>query len=522
MLLTVPFCKASFSLLHAVLANSSRFVQAQPVNSIHTDMRLLLILFVALFVFTGVRSQHHHFFYIQSDQQQLFYVKIGTEVMSSSTGGFLIIPKLKDSAFDMIIGFPKDLYPEYRFRITRVNKDKGLALKNFAEKGWGLFDLQTLEITMGEKIIKVEAPKEVIPPPLTNDAFTAILATVIDDPGLMATQLVLTEPAVSMAVHSTIAEKEKVPENQSTEKVVSGPPIVQQEIKAEVITPVQEAIKPTTEKPLPSAKKNKATNSDILLVTAEKKETKGTVDSVGKGEMAKDATTIKQVSHIDSVHVSVPGKNESGSPVLYTKVRKVSEAFHDSVLEMVFIDQAESGKADTIRVVLEKGVTVMAPALKPVVSASTVDVPAVVTQKTGPESGKDAAVAVPENTIAVSAKKTDTTLMVSRNNTRTACSKLAEEKDVTGLRRKMVGLKDEDDMVAVALKDFKQKCFTTAQVKNMSFVFVRDEGRYKLLDAAYPYVYDPDNFTDLESLLSDPYFVHRFRALLKFPVSKVP
>jgi hypothetical protein len=86
----------------------------------------------------------------------------------------------------------------------------------------------------------------------------------------------------------------------------------------------------------------------------------------------------------------------------------------------------------------------------------------------------------------------------------------------------MVGLKDEDDMVAVALKDFKQKCFTTEQVKDVSFVFIRDEGRYKLLDAAYPYVYDPDNFTALESLLSDPYFIHRFRAFIKSPESKVP
>ena len=496
--------------------------KSEPVNLINTDMRLFLMLLVALSFFTGARSQHHHFFYIQSDQQQMFYVKIGSEVLSSSAGGFLIIPKLKDSAFDMIIGFPKDQFPEYRFRIARVNKDRGMALKNFAEKGWGLFDLQTLEITMGEKIIKAEAPKEVIPPPVTNDAFTAILATVIDDPGLMATQLVLKEPAASMTARNNIAEKENVPENQSIEKVVSGPPIVQPEKKAEVVTTEKDAIKSTAEKTVPSSKKNKAAGADIALAAAGKKETNGTVDSVGKGEMEKGASTFRQESGIDSVLVSVPEKNVSGSTVLITKVRKVSEAYHDSVLEMVFIDQTETGKADTIRVVLERTVPVMAPAVKPVIPAGTVDVPAAAPQKTVLETGKDAAVALPENTIPVSAKKTDTTLMATRNNTRAACSKLAVEKDVTGLRRKMVGLKDEDDMVAVALKDFKQKCFTTEQVKNVSFVFVRDEGRYKLLDAAYPYVYDPDNFTALESLLSDPYFVHRFRALIKFPVSKLP
>lgn len=485
-------------------------------------MRLFLMLFIALSVCTGARSQHHHFFYIQSDQQQLFYVKIGSEVLSSSSAGFLIIPKLKDSAFDMIIGFPKDQFPEYRFKISRVNKDKGMALKNFAEKGWGLFDLQTLEIMMGEKIIKAEAPKEVIPQPVTSDAFTAILATVIDDPGLMATQLVLREPAAATAAHNALAVKEIVPENASMEKAAISPPIVQPEKKAEVVALDQDARKSAPEKPVPSAKKNKAAKTEVALAAADKNQTKGTVDSVGKVEMAKGASTVKQESGMDSAHVSVPGKIVPAAPVLITKVRKVSETFHDSVIEMIFIDQIETGKADTIRVVLERGVSVEPLTVKPEMPVSTVVLPPVTPQKTETETKKEAAVAVTENAVPALAKKADTTLTISRNNTRAACNKLALEKDVTGLRRRMVGLKDEDDMVAVALKDFKQKCFTTEQVKNVSFVFVRDEGRYKLLDAAYPYVYDPDNFTALESLLSDPYFIHRFRALIKVPVSKVP
>jgi Domain of unknown function (DUF4476) len=92
---------------------------------------------------------------------------------------------------------------------------------------------------------------------------------------------------------------------------------------------------------------------------------------------------------------------------------------------------------------------------------------------------------------------------------------------VTALRRRMVGLRDEDDMISLALKDFKQKCYTSDQVKTISFVFVREEGRYKLLDAAYPYVYDPDNYVVLESLLNEPYFIYRFKALIGMPANKL-
>ena len=90
---------------------SSKFVHSRKVLFNSYQMRLLLIFLSFLFIATGVRSQHHHFFYIQSDQQQPFYIKLGNEVMSSSSAGFLIIPKLKDSAFEMIVGFPNDQFP---------------------------------------------------------------------------------------------------------------------------------------------------------------------------------------------------------------------------------------------------------------------------------------------------------------------------------------------------------------------------------------------------------------------------
>jgi hypothetical protein len=485
-------------------------------------MRLFLILISALFIVSGARSQHHHFFYIQSDQQQLFYVKIGNEVLSASSGGFLIIPKLKDSAFDMIVGFPKNQFPEYRFRIAQVKKDRGMALKNFGEKGWGLFDFQTLEITMGEKISKPEPLAPKADPPVTSDAFTAILSTVIDDPGLMATPLVMKEPASSSIARNAVAIKEVTPEKQDASKTGislqnSGPEKKEALAVQELATVKQETEKPLTSTqrgdmpkagPPPSA--NKEMVNTAVIVAADKGANKLDDAPVGKTP-GTDTVLQKATSNtVSEVHVGLP------------KISKLSEQVHDSGLVLVYTDQSVSGKVDTITVLLDK--EKMQPAGP--VKSQTLIVPAVsvpdTLRKSDQKIAQESVTLLMETKDVETSGKTDTTSTINRKNFRLSCSKTALEKDVTGLRRRMVGLKDEDDMVALALKDFKLKCYTTEQVKHVSFVFVRDEGRYKLLDAAYPYVYDPDNFTSLESLLSDPYFIHRFRALVTRPADKVP
>lgn len=73
----------------------------------------------------------------------------------------------------------------------------------------------------------------------------------------------------------------------------------------------------------------------------------------------------------------------------------------------------------------------------------------------------------------------------------------------------------DDDMVAAARKVFKTKCFTTEQVKNLAVLFLKDEGRYKFFDAAYPFVSDSYNFPELEHQLSDEYFITRFKAMVR-------
>lgn len=97
----------------------------------------------------------------------------------------------------------------------------------------------------------------------------------------------------------------------------------------------------------------------------------------------------------------------------------------------------------------------------------------------------------------------------------TKCSLLASQDDFLKLRKKMAAEKDDDAMIAVARKQFRSRCFATEQVKNLSVLFLTDEGRYKFFDAAYPYVHDTGYFGNLETLLADPYYRTRFRAMIR-------
>ena len=95
------------------------------------------------------------------------------------------------------------------------------------------------------------------------------------------------------------------------------------------------------------------------------------------------------------------------------------------------------------------------------------------------------------------------------------CKQMATEEDFLKSRKKMTAEDTDDEMVTVAKKLFKQKCYSTEQIKNLSVLFLKDEGKYKLFDAAYPYVYDTQNFKILETQLTDQYYISRFKAMIR-------
>ena len=78
----------------------------------------------------------------------------------------------------------------------------------------------------------------------------------------------------------------------------------------------------------------------------------------------------------------------------------------------------------------------------------------------------------------------------------------------------MAAKTSDDGMVSEAKKLFKNKCFTTDQIKNLGSLFLTSAGKYQFFDAAYLHVTDRDQFASLQSEITDAYYLKRFKALV--------
>ncbi len=116
-----------------------------------------------------------------------------------------------------------------------------------------------------------------------------------------------------------------------------------------------------------------------------------------------------------------------------------------------------------------------------------------------------------KDTVALKPVVVETKPVTHRN----VCKETATDKDFLALRKKMAAETDDDDMVDEARKYFKNKCFTTQQMKNLSALFLDDLGKYKFFDLAYIFVSDIENFPSLQSELKNEYYISRFKAMLK-------
>ena len=110
------------------------------IKKITLQILLLLLTFNAF-------AQQNHYIYIQTENKQPFFVKQDKKILSSSSTGYIIISKLQDGDHTFAIGFPKNEWPQQNVTISIQQKDVGFLLKNFNEKGWGLFNMQTLQVT---------------------------------------------------------------------------------------------------------------------------------------------------------------------------------------------------------------------------------------------------------------------------------------------------------------------------------------------------------------------------------------
>ena len=435
----------------------------------------MLLWFVLCLPLAAV-SQHYHFIYLQGYNNQVFYVKKQGDVLSSSATGFIILPRLQPGIHLFTVGFPRNQFPEYEFRVELKSSDRGFSLKNLEDKGWVLLDMQTAEVVGGRKLdppqamIRIESQK-------SNDPFSVILASAVGDPGIRETSLVAmtasrTSPPLarngntakpSGAVSSAPPAKAVVPPVNGVSRPDSAPSLA----SSETASPSNAGTgAPSGSAPAPSPSGNVPV-SQLSAMPAGASVSDSVVNESLQASKA-DATALKAAEPASDNSTGLP-KLMSGGPG--AQIRKISEIKGWKTTELIFVDAGE-GVADTITVLIDDVVA---------------SVDSGIVSSPGP--------------------------VVSQN--RSDCRDMGDEKDMMNLRKRVLRQQNEEEMLVLTLKEIKSRCYTVEMLQNMSYVFVSDRMRFRLFEEAYPYVFDPGSFGRLERLLTSDEYIARFRALVK-------
>lgn len=211
---------------------------------------------------------------------------------------------------------------------------------------------------------------------------------------------------------------------------------------------------------------------------------------------------------------------------LSSKITQVSSKIDQAVTIITYEDRWEGG-IDTIQVLIQGTITATSKPVESIIPAPTKKEETPVINKAATEGitpitnneGKFLDIELPNpNTgqqAPISNPKVDSApkpFMINSD-----CKQVATEEDFFKSRKKMVDQKSEKAMTEAAIKFFKQKCYTVAQVRNLSAIFLTDAGKFEFFETAYPFVLDSHNFASLETSLTESHYISRFQSLVRKP-----
>lgn len=438
-------------------------------------------LFLVFSIITN--AQLNYFVYLQTDNKQPFYIKINDKLISSSSAGYTIIPKLTNGNHNIIVGFPKDQWPQQNFSFNITNNDAGYYIKNFGDKGWGLFNLQTLEVIMAAASIAIK--EKVVGE--NDDAFAAAIA------GKEAPKLVDIKPKEEAVVEVTVKE-------------ISPPvAILVQRIHIEKV-----ASSFTTKGYIAKYVSHTASDNDTVNVEIPKelkinypKKAKDENVALLKKEKLDLNEASKEVVAKESKFLDIEFQNPNAKPSVLNTLKKEEIILPDTSIDKKVETQImEAVKVEEVKVEEKK-----------IEETEVLETPKVEEKKNIEKV----------NTEIVSPKvvqQVETATYINKDKPlvpfNSDCKIGATQEEFKKLRKKMAGETTDADMILVANKFFKTKCFSVEQVKNLSLLFLNDKGKYGFFDEAYPYTIDTQNFVNLQSQLHDAYYINRFKAMIGY------
>lgn len=181
--------------------------------------KLGLVLLFSLI--TGSNYAQGYFVLLQSGNRQPFYVRLGTQLYSSTPGGHLILSQLKDSTYTMAIGFTGRPGVEQSYALNPSQNHQEFDIRDQGEAGWGLYDTQTKEwLTAvsrsgGREEVRAIGVRR-------DDAFSRMMAGVVHDTAVLYNDYASSELAVMPAVTPAVKPASDTPATSAAATAPAG------------------------------------------------------------------------------------------------------------------------------------------------------------------------------------------------------------------------------------------------------------------------------------------------------------
>jgi len=194
-------------------------------------------------------------------------------------------------------------------------------------------------------------------------------------------------------------------------------------------------------------------------------------------------------------------KEKNSKNKKYPFIRKIGQRSLPHSLRITYLDGTQEGSVDTVTMFIffEKDTATGGDSLK---------------KMTQPANRKKLAGNTKNINDSTAIKTTSTAKGSNTNIVYADCKDLASDNDLGSLRVSILVENTEESKIAAAKKAFKIKCYSVKQIRILTELFANDEGRYKFFEAAYPYVSDRENYSQLTGLLTDNKYINQFKKMI--------
>jgi hypothetical protein len=497
-------------------------------------LKSVVSLVMALVMVTIVWGQKPHFIYFQTEDNSPFFVQLNKKNYSSSSVGHVVLSGITNGTYDVKIGYPgQNTLQEYRIEIE--NKDLGfLVKKSVGNPENAIVNLQTQAVQLSgaakreaDELAKqmelaaaeakrIEEEKALADAKrIQDEKATAEAKRVEEEKAVAEAKRIAEEKAVVEA--KRVADEKAAAEAQKQETTNAGVATAATVTGVTAQTVVKEkneggnaATKETKEVPQEVAKKNgegvqgvQSTNSTPqgIAVDAATKTSGNAGAAVAGGTLS--AAEIARLQE-EARKIDARGKRDSvlAAEKKKTAGQKTAPAFLDLEVTMPESEGNAIKQDSLINGSLTPRAEKVDSLVQPVVQAAAVQSNPSKDQEFKNKEAATVAPVVSDSKQAVSAANAN-------------CKGDATDADIELVSMIVKGERDPDEAINIIKKTVKVKCITTAQARKLTVLFEQDEHRYAMLDIAYRYTSDRQNFSSLADLLKDAYYVNRFKAMLQ-------